>query len=144
MSEQREYREPADAWVRRQLATIAETGDTGSVDIQGRPVVVLDILGARSGLWRKVPLMRVEHDGVYAAVASKGGAPEHPAWFASIQANPDVDVQDGTSTHATRARLVTGAERAQWWERCVAAFPPYAEYQRKTEREIPVLVLEPR
>ena len=143
MDEEREYRQPGEGWVRHQLQTIETTGDTGSVDIMGRPVVVVEILGAKSGLWRKVPLMRVEHDGVYAAVASKGGAPEHPAWFHNITANPDVRVQDGTEAHSARARLIEGEERDAWWDRCVAAFPPYAEYQTKTDRQIPVLLLEP-
>lgn len=143
MSEERQFRPPGTAWVRTQLETIDRTGDTGSVDIQGRPVVVLTILGAKSGLWRRVPLMRVERDGVL-AVASDGGAPAHPAWYHNLTANPDLEVQDGTETHDVRARLVSGAERAGWWEICVAAFPPYAEYQTKTTREIPVLLLEPR
>jgi F420H(2)-dependent quinone reductase len=143
VSEDREYRQPGDGWVRTQLTTIEETGDTREVNIMGRPVVVVEILGAKSGLWRKVPLMRVEHDGVYAAVASKGGSAAHPVWFHSITANPDVRVQDGTETHDARARLLTGEERAIWWERCVEAFPPYADYQTKTDREIPVFVLTP-
>jgi deazaflavin-dependent oxidoreductase (nitroreductase family) len=87
--------------------------------------------------------MRVEHDGCYAAIASKGGAPEHPTWYANLLANPHVEVQDGPHKQDMRAREVSGEERAQWWERAVAAFPPYATYQEKTEREIPVLVLEP-
>lgn len=142
MNHERAYREPATDWVRRQVEKIEETGDTGSVDVMGRPVIVVEVLGARSGLWRKVPLMRVEHDGVYVAVASKGGSPEHPVWFHNITANPDVTVQDGTETHQARARLITGAEREQWWPRCVAAYPPYADYQTKTEREIPLFLLE--
>lgn len=142
MNHERAYREPATDWVRRQVEKIEETGDTGSVDVMGRPVIVVEVLGARSGLWRKVPLMRVEHDGVYVAVASKGGSPEHPAWFHNITANPDVTVQDGTETHQARARLITGAEREEWWPRCVAAYPPYADYQTKTEREIPLFLLE--
>jgi len=128
--------------VRTQLTAIETTGDTREVDIMGRPDVIVEILGAKSGLWRKVPLMRVEHDGVYAAVASKGGAPAHPVWFHNITVNPDVRVQDGTETHDARARLLSGDERAIWWERCVEAFPPYADYQTKTDREIPVLLLE--
>lgn len=142
VNHERQYRPPATGWVRDQLEKIEATGDTGSVSVQGRQVVVVEILGAKSGLWRKVPLMRVEHDGVYAAVASKGGAPEHPAWFHNITANPDVTVQDGTETFGARARLITGDERAQWWPRCVEAYPPYAEYQTKTDREIPVFLLE--
>jgi deazaflavin-dependent oxidoreductase (nitroreductase family) len=88
--------------------------------------------------------MRVEHDGVFAAVASKGGAPEHPQWYRNLQAEPDIELQAGTETTPVRARELSGAEREQWWERCVEAFPPYAEYQTKTDRLIPVFVLEPR
>jgi F420H(2)-dependent quinone reductase len=142
MTQEREYREPGEGWVKDQLTEIERTGDTRSVQVMDRPIVVVEIQGRKTGLWRKVPLMRVEHDGAYAAVASKGGAPEHPAWYGSIVAHPDVTVQDGTERHDLRARLVSGEERAQWWERCVAAYPPYAEYQTKTDREIPVLVLE--
>ncbi len=142
-NEERQFRPPASEWVRQQLETIDATGDTKSVDIQGRPVVVLTILGARSGLWRRVPLMRVEQDGVYAVVASAGGQPKHPVWYHNLLANPRIELQDGTETHALTARQVSGKERASWWEICVAAFPPYAEYQTKTDREIPVLVCEP-
>lgn len=144
MNDQRQYRPPATDWVRDQVARIEETGDTSSVSIGGRDVVVVEILGVRSGLWRKVPLMRVEHDGVYAAVASKGGSPTDPAWAHSIAANPDVTVQDGTERHEAHARRIDGAERAQWWARCVEAFPAYAGYQAGTQREIPVFLLEPR
>jgi deazaflavin-dependent oxidoreductase (nitroreductase family) len=88
--------------------------------------------------------MRVEHDGAYAAVASKGGAPDNPQWYFSLKANPDIDLQDGTATFPMRAREISGDERAQWWERCVAAFPNYADYQVNAgDREIPVFVLEP-
>ncbi len=130
-------------WVRDQVATIEETGDTRSVSVLDRPVVMLTMRGRRTGGIRKVPLMRVEHDGVYAAVASKGGAPEHPQWYANLQADPTITLQDGTRSWAAVAREVTGEEREQWWERCVAAYPPYADYQVKTDRLIPVLVLEP-
>jgi deazaflavin-dependent oxidoreductase (nitroreductase family) len=112
------------------------------VQIMDRPVVLLTMLGV-SGKVRKVPLMRVEHDGAYAAVASKGGAPENPKWVANVEKNPVLDLQDGTRTTTVRARELEGAEREQWWERCVAAFPPYAEYQTKTDRQIPVFLLEP-
>lgn len=139
-----EYEPSTTEWVRDQVATIAETGDTRSVDITGRPVVLLTMTGAKTGKVRKVPLMRVEHDGDYAAVGSVGGAPKHPGWYRNLLAEPDLELQDGTETSARRARLVTGDERAQWWERAVAAFPNYAEYQTKTEREIPVFVLERR
>lgn len=130
------------AWVRKQVETIEETGTTGSVDIQGRPVVLLTMNGV-TGSVRKVPLMRVEHDGVYAAVASKGGAPDHPKWYANLRKNPVLELQDGERSWVARAREIEGAERDEWWERCVAAFPNYAEYQRNTERLIPVFVLEP-
>ena len=133
---------PSD-WVREQVETIESTGDTASVHVQNRPVVMLTMRGAKTGGIRKVPLMRVEHDGVYAAVASKGGAPTHPQWYANLQADPTITLQDGTRSWKAVAREIDGAEREEWWERCVAAFPPYAEYQTKTDRLIPVLLLEP-
>ncbi|GAA4406608.1 nitroreductase family deazaflavin-dependent oxidoreductase [Fodinibacter luteus] len=138
-----EYLPSPTEWVRRQVETIEATGDTRSVHIMNRPVVMLTMRGARTGAVRKVPLMRVEHDGVYAAVASKGGAPQHPQWYANLRANPQVTVQDGTRSWSAVARELTGDERAAWWERCVAAYPPYAQYQTRTDRLIPVLLLEP-
>jgi deazaflavin-dependent oxidoreductase (nitroreductase family) len=137
-----EYVPSPRAWVREQVETIEETGTTRSVHIMDRPVVLLTMHGL-SGKVRKVPLMRVEHDGVYAAVASQGGAPEHPKWYANLRKNPVIDLQDDTRTWTARAREIEGSERAEWWERCVEAFPPYAEYQEKTDRLIPVLLLEP-
>lgn len=134
---------PSD-WVRAQTEKIVETGTTGSVDINGRPVVLVTIRGRRSGRLHKVPLMRVEHEGRYAIVASKGGAPEHPVWYGNVTANPHAELQDGTVTSEYDAREVTGEEKAVWWERAVATFADYADYQRRTDREIPVLVLEPR
>lgn len=131
-------------WVREQVEKIEETGDTRSVQVMDRPVVLLTMKGAKTGAIRKVPLMRVEHEGTYAAVASKGGAPEHPQWYANLQADPTIELQDGTESWTAVAREITGEERAAWWERCVAAYPPYAEYQEKTDRLIPVLVLERR
>ena len=145
MSISGDYEPSPTDWVRQQVDKIAETGDTGSVDIRGRAVVLLSMIGGKSGKLRKVPLMRVEHDGVYAAVASLGGAPQHPVWNYNLLANPDIDLQDGTTTTPRRARLVTDeAERAVWWERAVEAYPDYADYQTKTERVIPIFVLEPR
>ena len=129
-------------WVRKQVEKIEETGDTRSVHVQNRPVVMLTMRGAKTGGIRKVPLMRVEHDGAYAAVASKGGAPEHPQWYRNLLADPRVTVQDGTESWPAVAREITGAERDAWWPRCVEAFPNYAGYQVKTERVIPVLLLE--
>jgi deazaflavin-dependent oxidoreductase (nitroreductase family) len=144
MSE-RIYVDSPAPWVRDQVAAIDAAGDTAAASIQGMAVVVLHIKGAKSGTWRKVPLMRVEHDGAYAAVASKGGAPDNPQWYHSLRANPDIDLQDGTATMPMRARELAGDERSQWWERCVAAFPNYAEYQQNAgDRQIPVFVLEPR
>lgn len=137
-----EYVPSPTKWVREQVETIERTGTTRSVQIMNRPVVLLTMLGV-SGKVRKVPLMRVEHNGLYAAVASKGGAPEHPKWYANIRRNPVLEIQDDDRTWTVRARELEGAEREEWWERCVAAYPPYAEYQEKTDRLIPVFVLEP-
>lgn len=132
-------------WVADQLAAIDRAGDTSVVSVQGRPVVVVTMRGARSRMLRRVPVMRVEHHGSYLAVASKGGAPEHPTWFHNLRAHRDVLVQDGAEQHALRARLLEdGPDRAAWWERAVAAFPAYAAYQERADRQIPVFVLEPK
>jgi F420H(2)-dependent quinone reductase len=132
-------------WVREQTEKIVTTGTTTSVRHEsGRPIVLVTVRGAKSGKLRYTPVMRVEHDGRYAMVASKGGAPEHPNWYHNLVANPHVELQDGTVTKEYDARLVSGAERDEWWERAVAAYPPYAEYQTRTDRQIPVFVLEPR
>lgn len=140
-----DYLPPAQGWVRDQLETIdAHGGDTSVVDVHGRPVVVITMRGARSGKLRRVPLMRVEHDGVYLAVASKGGAPKDPEWVHNLRADPEVEVHDGTAHHRATARLLGDDERADWWQRAVEAFPSYADYQRSTERTIPLWVLEPR
>jgi deazaflavin-dependent oxidoreductase (nitroreductase family) len=132
-------------WVRDQVEAIESSGGTEGNTLRdsGLPVVVLTMTGAKSGLVRKVPLMRVEHDGVYAAVASLGGAPKHPVWYHNLLANPNVELRDGTTVIQTVAREITGDEKALWWERCVAAYPSYADYQAKTDREIPVFLLEP-
>ena len=133
-----------EGWVRDQTERILETGTTEGVTVYDRPIVLVTIRGVRSGKLRYTPLMRVEHDGRYGLVASKGGATDNPTWYANLVANPHVELQDGTATREYDARELSGDERAQWWERSVAAFPPYAEYQEKTDREIPVFVLEPR
>lgn len=130
-------------WVRKQVEQVERTGTTEGVLVLDRPIVVMTMRGARSGKLRKVPVMRVEHDGAYAVVASKGGAPEHPAWYRNLVEGPQIELQDGTVTQDMTVRQLSGDERAQWWERAVAAFPPYADYQVKTDREIPVLVAEP-
>jgi deazaflavin-dependent oxidoreductase (nitroreductase family) len=134
---------PAD-WVREQVEEYEGSGGTTGTTLRdtGLPVVIVTNRGAKSGKVRKTPLMRVEHDGAYAAVASKGGAPEHPLWYYNLRANPRVEVQDGSGKWAMTAREVTGEERETWWERAVAAYPPYAEYQQRTDRLIPVFVLE--
>jgi F420H(2)-dependent quinone reductase len=138
-----EYEISPTGWVREQTEKIFETGTTESVDIKGRAVVLLTTRGARTGKLRKVPLMRVEHQGNYAIVASLGGAPKHPVWYHNVKAEPLVELQDGTVTTDFKAREVDGEEKAIWWERAVAAYPDYADYQKKTTREIPVFVLEP-
>ncbi|MFD4643513.1 nitroreductase family deazaflavin-dependent oxidoreductase [Lentzea sp. NPDC058436] len=131
-------------WVQRQTQTILETGTTEGIKVVGRPIVLLTVRGAKSGKLRYTPVMRVEHEGSYAVVASKGGAPEHPTWYHNIVAHPEIALQDGTATKNYTAREVDGAERAEWWERAVAAFPNYAEYQEKADRTIPVFVLDPK
>ena len=133
---------PVD-WVREQTEKILANGTTEGTTIRGLDVVLLKIRGRKSGNLHWVPLMRVEHDGTYAIVASVGGAPKHPTWYWNVVANPHVELQDGTVSKDYEAREVTGEEKAQWWERAVAAYPPYAEYQERTDREIPVFVLEP-
>lgn len=138
-----EYEPSTQQWVRDQVELYESSGGTEGTTLRGMPVVVLTMLGASSGKLRKVPLMRVEHEGCYAAVASQGGAPTHPAWYRNLLASPQIELQDGPAKGDYVAREVRGEEKAQWWERSVAAFPDYAEYQRKTKREIPVLVLEP-
>lgn len=139
----RDYEPSALGWVREHVDQIMRTGTTDGVTMKDRPMVLLTYRGARTGKVRKTPVMRVEHDGHYAAVASKGGEPTNPDWYRSVLAEPVVDLQDGTTTREYRAREVTGTEKATWWRRAVAAFPDYADYQRGTDREIPVLVLEP-
>jgi deazaflavin-dependent oxidoreductase (nitroreductase family) len=119
------------------------SGGTEGTELNGRPVILLTTIGAKSGKIRKTPLMRVEHDGEYAVVASLGGAPKHPVWYFNIKANPRVELQDGTVTKDYDAREVLGEEKAAWWERAVATWPDYAEYQKKTDRQIPVFVLTP-
>ncbi len=140
MSMSGDYVPSPSQWVRKQVEEIERTGTTDSVHIMHLPVVLLTMVGARSGAVRKVPLMRVEHDGAYAAVASQGGAPAHPQWFHNLLAHPDIELQAGTETFPVHARELEGDEREQWWERCVAAYPPYAEYQTKTDRQIPVFL----
>ena len=126
-----------------QVELYESSGGTEGTTLEGKPVIVLTTLGATSGKLRKTPLMRVEHDGSYAVVASKGGAPEHPVWFHNLVAHPAVELQDGPTRNDYVAREVSGDERAEWWERAVEAWPAYADYVKKTDRLIPVFVLDP-
>ncbi|MFG2544749.1 nitroreductase family deazaflavin-dependent oxidoreductase [Streptomyces sp. NPDC048232] len=140
-----EYEPSPTKWVREQVELYESSGGTKGTTLQntGLPVIVLTTRGAKSGKIRKTPLMRVEQDGTYAVVASLGGAPKHPVWYFNVKADPHVELQDGPVRRDMTAREVTGVEKAEWWERAVAAYPPYADYQKKTDREIPVFVLEP-
>ncbi|MER5408605.1 nitroreductase family deazaflavin-dependent oxidoreductase [Streptomyces sp. NPDC002769] len=140
-----EYEPSPTQWVRDQVELYESSGGTEGTTLQdtGLPVIILTTRGAKSGKIRKTPLMRVEHDGRYAAVASLGGSPKHPVWYFNVKSDPHVELQDGARRQDLRAREVTGAEKDEWWERAVAAFPSYADYQKKTDREIPVFVLEP-
>jgi deazaflavin-dependent oxidoreductase (nitroreductase family) len=140
-----EYEPSTQQWVRDQVELYERTGgrEGNTLRDRGIPVVIFTTRGAKSGKLRKIPLMRVEHDGAYAMVASQGGAPTHPSWYYNLKAHPDqVTVQDGPEPWDGVAREVTGAEKAVWWKRAVAAFPDYADYQEKTDREIPVFVVE--
>jgi deazaflavin-dependent oxidoreductase (nitroreductase family) len=131
--------------VRDQVETYERTGgrEANTLRDTGLPIIIVTTRGAKSGAIRKMALMRVEHEGVYALVASMGGAPKHPVWYFNLKAHPDeVKIQDGPEPFDVHVREISGDERATWWERAVAAFPPYAEYQQKTSRVIPVLVAE--
>ncbi|MGH3541047.1 MAG: nitroreductase family deazaflavin-dependent oxidoreductase [Mycobacterium sp.] len=130
-------------WSRENAEKYIESGGTEGTAMQGKPVILLTTLGAKTGKLRKTPLMRVEHDGQYAIVASLGGAPKHPVWYHNVKNNPRVELQDGPVTGDYDAREVFGDEKAVWWVRAVEAWPDYAKYQTKTERQIPVFVLTP-
>lgn len=138
-----EYEPSSTQWVREQVEKIESSGGTEGTEMRGMEVVVVTSRGAKSGKLRKNPVMKVEHEGAYAVVASKGGAPEHPSWYHNMVADPHVVLQDGPLVRDMVARIAHGEERAEWWSRAVAAFPDYADYQKKTDREIPVFVVEP-
>jgi deazaflavin-dependent oxidoreductase (nitroreductase family) len=138
-----EYEPSPAKYVRDQVETYERTEGAEGNTMMGKPVVILTTQGAKSGRIRKTPLMRVEHGGKYAVVASRGGAPEHPLWYHNVSANPQVELQDGPVKREYRAHEATGEEKALWWERAVEAWPDYAEYQKKTDRKIPLFVLEP-
>ena len=140
-----EYEPSPAKWVRNQVEAYESSGgkEGNTLLDTGMPVIIVTTRGNKSGKVRKTPLMRVEHGGEYALVASLGGAPKHPVWYYNLVADPHVELQDGPVKQDMIAREVTGDERAEWWDRAVTAYPPYEEYQAKTERVIPVFVLEP-
>jgi F420H(2)-dependent quinone reductase len=137
-----EYEPSSSSWSRKQTELFEATKGEEGGDLRGRPIIVLTSVGAKTGKIRKTPLMRVDHDGIYAVVASLGGAPKHPVWYHNLKKNPHVELQDRGTKRDYMAREVTGDEKAAWWDRAVEAWPDYATYQTKTERQIPVFVLE--
>ena len=139
-----EYEPSPSDRARQQVEEYESSGGTRGNTMAGMPVIILTTVGNKSGKIRKTPLMRVEDGGEYAVVASLGGAPKHPVWYFNVKANPEVELQDGAEKQEMVAREVTGDEKARWWEIAVAAYPPYADYQTKTDREIPVFVLSPK
>ena len=136
-----EYEPSTSEWSRTQTELYESTNGEKGGDLRGRPVIVLTSVGAKTGKLRKTALMRVEHDGVYAVVASLGGAPKHPVWYYNLKAQPHVELQDGAVKRDYAAREVSGPEKTVWWERAVEVWPDYAKYQTKTDRQIPVFVL---
>jgi deazaflavin-dependent oxidoreductase (nitroreductase family) len=142
-----EYEPSPAGWVREQVEAYESSGGEKANTLRdtGLPVVIVTSTGNQTGKIRKTPLMRVEHDGEYALVGSMGGAPKNPVWVYNIRANPDsVTIQDGPEPFEAEVREVTGDEKAQWWERAVAAYPPYADYQARTDRQIPVFIARPK
>lgn len=138
-----DYEPSTSAGARKQAERYEQSHGEEAGQLRGRPVIVLTSVGAKSGKLRKTALMRVEHDGVYAVVASLGGAPKHPVWYYNLRQHPHVELQDGPTRREYTAREVTGDEKAVWWGRALETWPDYATYQTKTKREIPVFVLEP-
>ncbi|MBV8863258.1 MAG: nitroreductase family deazaflavin-dependent oxidoreductase [Mycobacterium sp.] len=138
-----EYAPSSSDWAREHAEKFMDSGGTEAADLQGKPIILLTTVGAKTGKIRKTPLMRVEHDGQYAIVASLGGAPKNPVWYHNVKKNPRVELQDGPVTGDYDAREVFDDEKATWWERAVAVWPDYANYQKKTHRQIPVFVLTP-
>jgi deazaflavin-dependent oxidoreductase (nitroreductase family) len=144
---QGEYDPSPAQWVRDQVEAYERSGgrEANTLRDTGMPVIIVTMRGNKSGKVRKIALMKVEHDGEYALVASMGGAPKNPVWYYNLTAHPDeVTIQDGPAPFEASVREITGDERAAWWDRAVAAYPPYAEYQERTDRVIPVLVAQPK
>ena len=144
MADEGDYQPSPWDFIADQVARYEATGGTEGGTLEGKPVVILTTKGRHTGRVRKTPLMRVEHDGRYVVVASMGGAPRHPVWYLNLVADPDVTVQDGDRVMDLQARTATPDERAEWWPRATAAWPAYDDYQANTERQIPVVILEPR
>ena len=140
---QGDYAPGTSAWARKQAELYEATNGEQGADLRGRPIIVMTSVGAKTGKLRKTALMRVEHEGVYAVVASMGGAPRHPVWYYNLKHDPHVELQDGAQRRDYLAREVVGDEKAAWWQRAVATWPAYDSYQAKTTRQIPVFVLEP-
>ena len=138
-----EYAPGTSAWARKQAEAYEASEGARSADLRGRPIIVLTSVGAKTGKLRKTALMRVEHGGLYAVVASKGGAATNPVWYHNLTHNQHVELQDGAVKRDYEAREVGGDEKATWWDRAVEVWPDYANYQKKTRRQIPVFVLEP-
>lgn len=141
--EQKQYRRGASDWSADQAERYEASNGQEADTLQGVPIMLVSTTGRRSGALRRTPLMRVEYQGSYAAIASKGGAPEHPDWYLNLQADPAATVRDGGRVDTYRAHTAEGAEREQWWARAAAVWPAYDEYQSKTSRQIPVVVLDP-
>jgi F420H(2)-dependent quinone reductase len=137
-----QYEPSPSEWVSGQVAKYEASNGAEANELQGMPVVILTTIGNKTGKLRKTPVMRVEHDGRYAAVASKGGLPTHPAWYLNLIENPQVELRDRDVVKSMVARELTGTEKAEWWRRAVSAYPPYEDYQNNTRRQIPVLILE--
>lgn len=138
-----EYAPSTSNWARKQAEEYEASDGTKSADLRGKPIIVLTSVGAKTGKLRKTALMRVEHDGDYAVVASKGGAATNPTWYHNLRQNPHVELQDGDAKRDYLAHEATGDEKATWWRRAVEVWPDYDGYQQKTSRPIPVFVLEP-
>jgi F420H(2)-dependent quinone reductase len=138
-----EYAPGKSVWAREQAEAYEASGGTKRAKLSGKPIIVLTTVGAVTGKLRKTALMRVEHEGRYAVVASRGGAAKHPQWYFNLRANPHVELQDGRTKRDFRAHEAKGAEKSEWWQRTVAVWPDYDRYQGRTKREIPVFVLEP-
>ena len=138
-----DYEPSTSDWARENAELYMASGGTDGTELKGKPVILLTTVGAKTGKLRKTPLMRVEHNGEYAVVASLGGAPKNPVWYYNIVTHPRVELQDGPATGDYEAREVFGEEKATWWRRAVEVWPDYADYQQKTDREIPVFVLTP-